>query len=129
MKLSVFRSRISLAAVVASAVLLSSCASIIHGSTQKIHVTSQPAGAAITVDEKPSGTTPTDLKVSRKTSHLVELTLPGYRRYEVTLEPKFNSATMGNILAGGIIGMGVDHSTGANNTLYPDHVDAVLQKK
>ena len=129
MKLSVFLLRLSLAAVMASSVLLSSCASIIHGSTQTIHVTSQPVGAAITVDEKPSGTTPADLKVSRKTSHLVELTLAGYKRYEVTLEPKFNSATMGNILAGGIIGMGIDHSTGANNTLYPDHVDAMLQKK
>ena len=129
MKLSVFYSRMSLAAVMSSAVLLSSCAAIIHGSTQTVHVTSQPAGAAITVDEKPAGTTPADLKVSRKTSHLVELTLPGYKRYEVTLEPKFNSTTMGNILAGGIIGMSVDHSTGAENTLHPERVDALLQKK
>lgn len=129
MKLSVFLPRISVAALMSGAVCLCSCASIIHGSSQTVHVTSQPVGAAITVDDKPAGTTPADIELSRKTSHLVEIGMAGYKRYEVTLSPKANGATAGNILIGGMIGMSIDHSTGAGNTLQPDHVDAMLQKK
>jgi hypothetical protein len=45
------------------------------------------------------------------------------------LEPKFNGVTMLNLVAGGIIGLAVDGSTGAGNTLHPDKVETVLQKR
>lgn len=112
-----------------SALLLTGCASIINGSSQKVKITSQPAGADVRIDGGSSGVTPTEAELSRKTSHRVELSLNGYQPYEIVLEPKFNGLTLANVAVGGIIGLAVDGSTGAGNTLKPEKVDAVLQKK
>ena len=38
----------------------------------------------------------------------------GYQDAEVTVPAKFNAVTAGNILAGGLIGIGVDAASGAN---------------
>lgn len=115
--------------LLAIALLLGGCATVTHGSHQTVKITSQPAGAAVRVDSAPSGVTPTQAELTRKTSHRVELSLAGYQPYEVILEPQFNGSTLGNILVGGIIGMAVDGSTGAGNTLKPEKVEAVLQKR
>jgi hypothetical protein len=112
-----------------SALLLTGCASIVNGSKQRVKITSQPAGADVRIDGGSSGITPTVADLSRKTSHRVELSLTGYQPYEMVLEPKFNGLTLGNLVLGGIIGIAVDGSTGAGNTLKPEKVDAVLQKK
>jgi hypothetical protein len=111
------------------ALLLSSCASIIHGSKQKVEIRSRPPGAAVRIDGTDSGVTPTTAELSRKSSHRVELSLKGHKPFEVVLEPEFNGTVMGNILAGGLIGMAVDGSTGAGNTLKPEAVDAELRKR
>lgn len=108
--------------------LLGGCATIIHGGNQTVKINSQPSGASVKIDGNVSGVTPTKAELSRKTSHRVEITLAGHKAYEITLEPHFNGATLGNILLGGIIGFAVDGSTGAGNTLKPDEVNAVLQK-
>ncbi len=68
-------------------------------------------------------------ELSRKSSHRVELSLKGHKPFEVVLEPEFNGTVMGNVLAGGLIGMAVDGSTGAGNTLKPEEVDAELRKR
>lgn len=111
------------------ALSFSGCASIINGSTQKVKISSQPSGAAIRIDGTGSGVTPSVAELSRKGSHRVELTLNGFRPYEIVLEPKFNGATLGNMAVGGIIGLAIDGSTGAGNTLHPEKVEAVLIKK
>lgn len=116
-------------ALLVSALFLCGCATIVHGSKQKVPISSQPSGASVKIDDASTGVTPMTAELSRKTSHRVELLLNGYKPYEVTIEPHFNGATMGNLAIGGIIGMGVDGSTGAGNTLRPEKVDVVLQKK
>ncbi len=68
-------------------------------------------------------------ELSRKSSHRVELSLNGHKPFEVVLEPEFNGTVMGNVLAGGLIGMAVDGSTGAGNTLKPEEVDAEMRKR
>lgn len=109
--------------------LLSGCGSILSGNDQKISIESKPAGASVAVDRISVGKTPITVMLLRKTSHQVELNLEGYRHYEVTIEPKMNSAVYGNILLGGIIGAAIDHSNGAANTLHPEKIYAVLEKK
>lgn len=113
----------------AVALLFSGCATAVNGGKQKVPIASQPSGASVKIDDADSGATPTTVVLSRKTSHRVELQLNGYRPYEVILEPRSNGATAGNLLVGGIIGMAVDGSSGAGNTLHPEKVDAVLLKK
>jgi len=115
--------------LVSVALLFSSCATILKGSTEKIPIRSQPSGANVRVDNISIGATPIVAEVSRKTSHRVEISLAGYRTFEVVLEQYENNAAAGNFVAGGIIGLVVDSSSGANNSFKPDHVDAVLQKR
>jgi hypothetical protein len=129
MKLKTLRSTVCSVGLISIALLSSSCATIVKGTTAKIPIRSQPSGANVRVDSTSIGTTPVVAKVSRKTSHRVEISLAGYRTFEVVLELHDNHATLGNLVAGGIIGMAVDSSTGANNSFEPDHVDAVLQKQ
>jgi len=42
------------------------------------------------------------------------------------VESKFSGATIGNVLAGGLIGIAVDAASGANN-FYPDQVTVLMQ--
>ena len=129
MKLQILSKHTVSLILLAGALFLSGCATAINGGKQKVPISSQPSGASIKIDDADSGVTPTTIVLSRKTSHRVELQLKGYRPYEVVLEPRSNGATAGNILIGGIIGMAVDGSSGAGNTLHPQKVDAVLIKK
>lgn len=123
-------SRFALATVLAGgALFLSSCASMIHGSHQKVGITSRPPGAGVRINGMESGITPMTAELSRKCSHRVEVYLKDYKPCEVVLEPEFNYTAMGNILGGGLIGMAVDGSTGAGNTLKPEAVDAELRKR
>lgn len=111
------------------ALLFSSCAAIVSGTTQDINVSSKPSGANVLLEDQLVGTTPTVLQLSRKTSHRVNIHHPGYRDYEVVIEPAANLTSAGNLLVGGIVGGVVDHNTGADNKLVPERVDAVLVRK
>ena len=49
------------------ALLLTGCATVINGSTQKVKISSQPAGAGVKIDGAGAGVTPTVADLSRKT--------------------------------------------------------------
>jgi hypothetical protein len=105
------------------------CATIMQGSQQPVAVSSTPAGAAISVDGKEMGTTPTTLLLSRKDSHVVSLLLDGYLPYHMTLEKKTSGWVWGNIVFGGVVGVVVDASTGAMYRLTPGTVDASMETR
>ena len=115
-------------ALLSGALLFSGCASIVNGSNQKVKINSHPGGATVRIDGGSSGVTPTTADLSRKASHRVEISLAGYASQEVMLRPHFNGLMLGNLLIGGIIGMAVDGSTGASNTLKPENLDVTLEK-
>jgi hypothetical protein len=102
------------------------CATIINGTTQDIPITSSPEGASVQVDEF-RGTTPTTVELSRKRSHLVQLSKPGYLSETVKLERVVSGAVAGNIIAGGLIGWGVDAASGGQYRLVPDSVHVTMR--
>ncbi len=112
---------------VAAAFFLSGCATIVSGSTQKVAVTSQPSGAKVTADGKMTATTPTDFTLERKSDHTLEFSKDGYKTATVLLKRTMNGMGFGNVLLGGIIGIGVDAVSGADNKLVPERVDVVLE--
>ncbi|MEO0508638.1 MAG: PEGA domain-containing protein [Verrucomicrobiota bacterium] len=126
MKLKNFRSIISL---IAGLCMFAGCATVTGGLEQDINIDSKPQGATVLINGVEQGKTPITVELSRKTSHLVEISMPGYKYYEITVEPKMNNAVYGNILAGGAIGMMVDGSNGASNSLHPDEILAILEKR
>jgi hypothetical protein len=119
------------AAFAALALLLPGCASIIEGTTESIAVTTPPIEGAKCVLKSSEGTyyvtTPGNATV-HKTKHdlNVECDKDGYQHASQKVESHFNGATAGNIIAGGLIGAGVDAATGADYN-YPTDVTVPMK--
>jgi hypothetical protein len=107
--------------------LMSGCATIIHGTTQEIPVTSEPPGALVATTGDLKVTTPGTLELKRKTGHVLTVTKDGYKPETVKLESVLSGAVAGNILLGGLIGWGVDVATGGDSRLVPESVHAILK--
>ena len=122
-------SRKLLCALLAIAVLAASCATIIHGTTQEIGISSVPADAQVTVDGRTVGNTPVIADLSRKNQHLVTIELDGYMPYETTIMKSASGWVWGNLVFGGLIGLAVDAISGGFYKLSPEQVEAELRQQ
>lgn len=109
--------------------LSSGCATIVKGTTQTIPIASEPSGARVSVDGAPAGTTPTKVTLDRKRSHMVTLELEDHETENIPVTNSIGGAVAGNIIAGGLIGWGVDAATGAQYNLHPETINARLRPK
>ena len=109
-----------------STLALASCASIIHGTHQEVGITSVPIGAAVTIDNVQSGKTPFVATLTRKDSHFVRISLPGYQPFGLTLTSSVSGWVWGNIVFGGLIGLAVDAIDGGMYKLTPEQLSATL---
>lgn len=108
--------------------VLSGCATVTRGNTEDVMFTSVPTGATVTTTNGFNCTTPCSLKMKRKDKFVATFKEGGKtRQVKVTTEVSGGGGTAlaGNVLAGGIIGIGVDAATGAslNHVPNPVHVD------
>lgn len=117
-----------LAVLAVGAAGISGCATVTHGTTQKIAVNSQPCGARVIVDGSQELTTPCSVPLSRKADHRIAIELEGYERQEFAISRVPTGKTINNIWVGGLIGWAVDGATGADNKLVPEQIDARLSK-
>jgi hypothetical protein len=122
-------------ALCASAVLCG-CASVTRGTTETISVSSTPSGADATISglEAPmTCTTPCAFVAKRNADISVTVEKPGYEPQIVPLTKDIPAAGAagfaGNILAGGVIGMGVDAATGAATDHKPNPVIVTLHPR
>lgn len=116
--------------VLATVVSLSACATITKGTEDTVKFESSPSAANVTISETRgmltdlTCVTPCVKEVNRKWTYRVTFTKQGYEPLSQLLEPKFSgdgaAGMAGNIFLGGIVGMGVDASTGAMNDLKPN---------
>lgn len=110
-----------------SLVSLSGCATIIKGTTQNIPVASDPTGADVTVNAQLYGQTPIDISMKRKRDHLVTISKEGYHPKSIPIVKSTGGAVWGNIIAGGLIGWGIDASSGSQNNLTPESISVKLE--
>lgn len=103
------------------------CATIINGTTQDVSVSSDPEGARVTVDGNPIGVTPIVLNLKRKNNHVITVARDGYHTEQVSIQKVMSGAVAGNILAGGLIGWGIDASSGSQYKLKPDTVTVAMR--
>ncbi len=128
-----FTARISRALFVLAGVLsLGACATVTRGSTDAWEITSEPSGAKVeTSNGHQCPATPCAIKMSRKSEFIATITKPGYKPATVTVTHKTSGAgaagVAGNVLVGGIIGIGVDAVTGASQDLVPNPAHVVLE--
>jgi hypothetical protein len=106
--------------------LLSGCATIMHGTTQSIGISSTPTGASVSVDNIAHGQTPVVAPLSRKDNHIVKVELAGYQPFEATVTRSVSGWVAGNLVFGGLIGLGVDALSGGLYTLGPEQITATL---
>lgn len=117
--------------VAAASCALVGCASITRGTTDQVAVTSVPAGASIRTSMNHTCITPCTFTVGRKDEFIVMASMPGYRDASIPVKTKVAgggaAGFAGNVLFGGLIGMGVDASTGAALDHYPSPVAFLME--
>lgn len=123
---------VRLAGVVGAGASLAACATVTRGSNDAWVVRSEPPGASVTTSnghQCPS--TPCAIKMSRKSEFTATIAKAGYKPATVSVTHrtgKGGAAGMaGNVLVGGLIGLGVDAATGASQDLTPNPVDVKLE--
>lgn len=114
---------ISIAAVAAAGIAMSGCASIVRGSSQSIAIATPPTTGANCVLSSSQGNwtvvSPGAVTVERSKDDVqIRCTKPGYQDGFATIPSNFEGWTLGNLILGGVIGVGVDAATGAINQ-YP----------
>jgi hypothetical protein len=102
--------------------LFSNCATVIHGSRQKMIITCEPRIADVFLDGTRVGQTPLTVKLARAHNHKIRICLEGYAPYEVNIKRRLDGWIFGNILIGGVIGIGVDALSGSMFRLSPAEI-------
>ena len=121
--------RISFVALIAFSLALTACATIMHGSSQDVGISSTPTSASVSVDNAERGQTPYVAKLSRKDNHIIHIAADGYQPADLTLTRSTSGWVWGNLLFGGIVGLAVDAITGGLYKLTPDQLSATLAKQ
>jgi hypothetical protein len=113
----------------AVALLVSACGTVTRGTTNDVTFNSEPAGAHMQTSTGLScPETPCTLPISRKQEFVATFTLAGYAPQQVSVTTEVAGAGAagfaGNVIAGGLVGMAVDVSTGAALDHKPNPVFA-----
>lgn len=105
---------------------LCGCASITRGTTDQVQILSNPSGAEARTSMGHTCSTPCTLQFSRKDEFTVTITKAGYHIAQVPVKTQIAGAGAagfaGNVILGGVVGMGVDAATGATLEHFPNPV-------
>ncbi len=120
---------IRLLAVAALVLPCIGCASVTRGTTENISISSTPSGATAELsglDNPTSCVTPCVVVVKRSADITVTINKDGYEPQVIPLTKEIPGSGAagfaGNILLGGLVGMGVDAATGAAQDHKPNPV-------
>jgi PEGA domain-containing protein len=110
------------------------CASVTRGTTENISISTTPAGATADISglEIPTAcVTPCVVQAKRNADITVTVNKEGYEPQIIPLTKEIPGSGAagfaGNVLLGGLIGMGVDAATGAAQDHKPNPVIVTLQ--
>ena len=108
------------------------CATITRSTTEALEVNTNPPGAEVSTSHgHHCGSTPCSLRVPRDEEFVLTIKKDGCEtaRAQVSygMESDGTWMTAGNIIFGGIIGLGVDAVSGANMSLSPNPVEVNLE--
>ena len=112
----------SIGAVLLFGLLLSSCGTIKHGTSQDLTIHSNPPGALVVVDGVDVGQTPLSVNLKRKNTHTVSVRMNGYERFQTSIARKLS----GWSVLGGPVGWLIDDATGGMYLLSPGELNVEL---
>lgn len=126
--------RLFLAAAIAAPCV--GCASVTRGTTENISIATTPAGATAEIsglDIPTACVTPCVVQAKRNADITVTINKDGYEPQIIPLTKEIPGSGAagfaGNLLAGGLVGMGVDAVTGAAQDHKPNPVIVTLQPR
>ena len=106
------------------ALMSGACATITRGTSQDWTVSTDPSGATVSLSNGERCKSPCALKLKRKFPFRVEICKPNFESIVTDVQSSVKGAgaagMAGNVLVGGLIGIGVDAGTGANKDLIPN---------
>ena len=111
---------------------LSACATITQGTRDALVIETTPQGASVLTSNGYScDSTPCALEMPKKHGFIVTLTKEGCETKNVNVVTKMaksgGAAVAGNVLVGGVIGLGVDAISGAAKELVPNQIKVNLE--
>ena len=113
---------------------LGGCASVTRGTTENLSISSTPSGAQADIaglDVPTACVTPCAVIVKRNADITITVNKEGYEPQIIPLTKEIPgtgaAGFAGNVLAGGLVGMGVDAVTGAAQDHKPNPVIVALQ--
>lgn len=116
--------------IAGAAALVAGCASVTRGMTNQVQINSDPPEAQAKTSMGHVCTTPCTLQFNRKDEFSVLISKPGYHTAEIAVKTRIAgegaAGFAGNVIVGGVVGMGVDAATGATLEHYPNPVTAKL---
>src|SRR5689334_21682422 len=96
---------------------LSGCATVTRGTTNQVTFVSEPAGAEMQTSVGHRCTTPCTIEFSRKQEFVATFSKAGFKPEQVTVQTRVAGSGAagfaGNLVVGGLVGMGVDAATGS----------------
>ena len=121
-----------LAVIVAIAASSAACATVTRGTTEAFTVETEPSGAAVTTTAGVScPSTPCTWKLPHNAKFTVTITKPGYKTVTTNIVHQTSgggaAGMAGNVILGGLIGVGVDAATGATQELKPNPLKVTLE--
>jgi hypothetical protein len=117
--------------VLALAATCGGCATVVRGTTDQVGFNSTPSGAEVHTSNGLGCITPCTLTVKKNEEFIATFEKPGYQPQQVPVTRQVVGAgvasTAGNVIVGGVIGIGVDAITGAGYDHVPNPVNVVLE--
>jgi hypothetical protein len=116
--------------VFALVALCGGCATVIRGTTDQVGFNSTPSGAEVHTSNGLGCVTPCTLTIKKNEEFIATFEKQGFVPQQISVTRQVVSAgvaaTAGNIVLGGVMGLGVDAATGAGFEHTPNPVNAVL---
>ena len=110
---------------------LAGCATVTRGLSDQVQINSDPPGATMQTSMSHQCMSPCTLNVQRKDEFNVVISKPGFEPQTVFIGTRVAGSGAagfaGNVLVGGIVGMGVDAASGATLEHFPNPVAVVLR--
>jgi hypothetical protein len=115
----------------ALAALCGGCATVVRGTTDEVGFNSTPSGAEVHTSNGLGCVTPCTLTVKKNEEFVATFQKDGFVPQQVPVARQVVGAgvvaTAGNVIAGGLIGLGVDAVTGAGYEHTPNPVSVTLR--
>jgi hypothetical protein len=114
-------------ALACAASAVAGCATVVHGTAERVQIDSTPGGAEVTIDDSDqSVVTPSAVMLARGKGHKLVFRKPGFQDATEHLTSTPSGWILGNVIAGGVVGMAIDASNGAARKLSSDKVFVTL---